>query len=362
MTHIDRVYDNAINFHAPCIMILNIPKDESMVSLPKVSIIIPVYNVERYLGDCLSSVLSQEYKNLEILAINDGSTDNCRKILEIFSQKDSRIKVLDKENGGVSSARNLGLITASGEYILFLDSDDLLAKEAVAILVRLAQDERADIITFGFKRFYKGSVLKSNKVPAEVVYSKISTTGIFNLSFVDTFKTKYCKGGYAANRFYRREVLQNIFFDTNRIVYEDEDFISRVIASLDNQDSLLIVDFPLYYYRQRRSSSIHTNRVDRLFAQYSCRRLIMKRFVNDPQKCAIADKARLITLIKLAQVFLTDHKYGIFRSFKKIIVSRKDLSIRSKIPYLFGRKVATVYSQNRLKKSKIKNELLQYWE
>lgn len=91
---------------------------------PKISIIVPIYNVENYLGRCLDSILAQEYEDFEIIAINDGSTDNSLTILQEYAEKDNRISIIDKINNGVSSARNVGLSQARGEYIGFVDPDD----------------------------------------------------------------------------------------------------------------------------------------------------------------------------------------------------------------------------------------------
>ena len=91
---------------------------------PLISVIVPVYNVEKYLYTCLDSILNQTYSNIEIICVNDGSTDKSRKILEEYRKKDSRIRIVDKENGGLSSARNAGMRVAKGEFYSFIDSDD----------------------------------------------------------------------------------------------------------------------------------------------------------------------------------------------------------------------------------------------
>src|SRR5690606_22590995 len=99
--------------------------------MPKVSVIIPVYNTENYLRECLDSILAQTFTDFEVLLINDGSTDSSGKICDEYAEKDSRIKVFHKENGGVSSARNLGLDNAKGEWICFVDSDDEILQDAL---------------------------------------------------------------------------------------------------------------------------------------------------------------------------------------------------------------------------------------
>ncbi|MBQ9920107.1 MAG: glycosyltransferase family 2 protein, partial [Clostridia bacterium] len=101
----------------------------------KVSIIVPVYNVAEYLEDCLNSLVNQSYENIEIISINDGSKDNSLEILKTFAEKDLRIKVFDNENHGVSYTRNFGIKNCTGDYIAFVDSDDIVAKNYIEVLV-----------------------------------------------------------------------------------------------------------------------------------------------------------------------------------------------------------------------------------
>lgn len=118
--------------------------------MKKVSLIIPVYNSEKYIEKCLDSVLSQTYKNIEILVINDGSKDNSIDIIKKYAKKDKRIVVIDKENEGVSKTRNLGITKASGEYIMFIDNDDFIDKDYVESYIKEA--DNYDIIVGSYKR------------------------------------------------------------------------------------------------------------------------------------------------------------------------------------------------------------------
>ena len=109
-----------------------------------VSVIVPVYNVERYIKECIESILQQTYKNIEVIAIDDGSPDNSASIINEISKKDPRVRLITKENGGVSSARNVGLDNANGEYVVFVDADDFLAKDAIKYLMWLATKTKSD--------------------------------------------------------------------------------------------------------------------------------------------------------------------------------------------------------------------------
>ncbi len=116
--------------------------------MKKVSVIVPVYNTEKYLKECLNSILSQSYSDFEIIVVNDGSTDNSFSIISEFSKNDNRIKVVDKPNGGLSSARNEGLKIATGDYIMFVDSDDTILKDALKIAVKSIEKSNADVCMF----------------------------------------------------------------------------------------------------------------------------------------------------------------------------------------------------------------------
>ena len=166
---------------------------------PIVSVILPVYNVKLYLEESLLSVINQDYRELEIIAINDGSTDSSLEILERMAEGDSRIKVLSKCNGGLASARNYGLKHCSGDFILFVDSDDLLISNAISTLMKCAIDKSADIVAFGFEKFYENTKI-SKKVDKDFKAVPLSTSDYFRLAFDDSSPSKYCNGGYACAR------------------------------------------------------------------------------------------------------------------------------------------------------------------
>ena len=117
-----------------------------------VSIIIPVYNTEKYLSKCLESVINQTYKNLEIILINDGSTDKSKEICESFAKKDKRIQILNKENSGVSSARNHGMRLAKGQYIAFIDGDDYAEENYIEELLKNLKQTESDCVLCGYNR------------------------------------------------------------------------------------------------------------------------------------------------------------------------------------------------------------------
>src|SRR4051794_17458760 len=119
---------------------------------PKISIIVPIYNVEEYLRRCLDSLLTQSLTDIEVIAINDGSPDSSLQILNHYALKDNRLKIIDQSNGGVSSARNAGIEAANGEYIGFVDPDDWVDKEMYKIMYQTAVTEQADIVMCSYMR------------------------------------------------------------------------------------------------------------------------------------------------------------------------------------------------------------------
>ena len=130
----------------------------------KVSVIIPVYKVEDYLDECLESVVKQTYKNIEVILIDDGSTDNCPHMWDDWACKDERIKVVHKQNSGLSAVRNKGVEIAGGEYILFVDSDDYIAESTIEKTVAVALENEADIVCFGvFRVNHNGEIIESTE-------------------------------------------------------------------------------------------------------------------------------------------------------------------------------------------------------
>lgn len=144
-----------------------------------ISVIIPVYNVEKYLAECLDSVISQDIQDIEIICVNDGSTDGSGNILKMYMQKDNRIKVVNKENEGLSCARNVGIKYAKGDYLLFVDSDDCLSKHVLKKLYETAEEENVEILTFDAECFYETEELKKREYKDNYYHRKKEYSGIW---------------------------------------------------------------------------------------------------------------------------------------------------------------------------------------
>ena len=144
--------------------------------MPKVSVIIPVYNVEKFLGRCLDSVINQTFKDFEIVCVNDGSPDNSAEILEQYSKLDERIKIITQINQGLSMARNNGVAASVGEYICFVDSDDVIHPQCLEIAVRLAEKHQAELVSYRLQSVRLGNDAELFKKNIESITSSLADT------------------------------------------------------------------------------------------------------------------------------------------------------------------------------------------
>ena len=211
----------------------------------KVSIIIPVYNVEQYISQCLDSLINQTLQEIEIICINDGSKDNSLNILNDYAKKDSRIKIINKKNEGLSCARNDGLKAASGEYIGYVDSDDWVAEDFYEKLFIAAKKYNADIAAGNIVRC--GKLVRKYRIKYEK--EELLTDGLEKLK-----AAQIPKYNYVWNKIYKRESLLklDIPFPAGK-VYEDIRWSIKVIYYLEN---LVTVPESNYYYRKNQNSIV----------------------------------------------------------------------------------------------------------
>ncbi len=212
----------------------------------KVSIIIPAYNVERYISDCLDSVINQTYPNIEIILVNDGSRDGTALICEEYAKKDSRIIYINQQNQGVSTARNNALELVTGEYVLFLDSDDWLEVNAIELLLLNMGD--LDILQFDMIRYINGNRV-SKKFPTETSKLFNKQEIISNVIFPEKFEKKngyYGDSRTVGGKLYKTEVIKNIRFNSKLKFYEDGEFL---IKALFPDIKFKAIDLKIYHYR-----------------------------------------------------------------------------------------------------------------
>lgn len=218
-----------------------------------VSVVMPVYNVENFLRKSIESVLAQTYKSFELIIVNDGSPDKSGEIAELYAQKDKRIKVIHKENGGLSDARNIGMENASGKYIYFIDSDDYIEDNLLETCVSLAETKNAEVVIFSF--FLDLVDMDENNIDTQVIkypYTSYNKVDLKNIELNQNILSMIC---YAWNKLYNLEFLRknNFKFTKGLSLVEDIYFNSPVLA---NVNRLVITDLPLYHYISRQRETL----------------------------------------------------------------------------------------------------------
>lgn len=264
-----------------------------------VSVIIPAYNIEKYIGRCLDSVLSQIYENLEIIIVDDGSSDGTGNILDDYEKRDSRIKVIHKENGGVSSARNKGLDMAVGDYIGFVDGDDIIAPEMYETLVKLLEEEDADIAHCGYQMVFPDRV--------DYYYNtgkrKVQTT---KEGLKDLLLGEIIEPGLV-NKLYKKSVIKNHRLDET--VKINEDLLMNYQVFKDSKKSVYY-DITPYSYMIRKSSATASNALS-IKREDSLR--VLKQIEDnctDEELKAIAYRRYIYLLMVICRDNVEDKKYG----------------------------------------------------
>ena len=212
--------------------------------MEKISIIVPVYNVEKYLEKCLKSIISQTYKNLEIIVVNDGSIDNSLEICKKFEKIDKRIKVIDKENGGLSDARNAGLKIAAGDYIGFVDSDDYISEDMFETLGKLLKEHNAEISIVSYYEMMDNRLLDVQKDGTLDIMNK--EEAIKELLIDKKIQS------YAWNKLFKKEIFEGIIFPTGKN-FED---IATTLLLFEKADKIVRLEEPKYFYLRRNDSIV----------------------------------------------------------------------------------------------------------
>lgn len=214
-----------------------------------ISIIVPIYKVEEYLDECVTSIINQTYANLEIILVDDGSPDSCPRLCDEWAKKDERIRVIHKKNGGLSSARNAGLDVATGEYISFVDSDDFINLDALQNLYNRFQGDEDIVIVSGMIYRYKDGNINALKDEWRLTEEKVIAAKDFLLETL-TQKTSHT----VWNKLYRRNILDGVRFCEGRN-NEDILFMYDLGKKISNMD-VRMIEIPqyVYYYRYREDS------------------------------------------------------------------------------------------------------------
>lgn len=219
-----------------------------------ISVVIPVYNVEKYLSECLDSVVNQTYKNLQIIIVDDGSTDSSGKICDEYAEKDDRITVVHQSNAGAGAAKNTGLELIDGDYFSIIDSDDYIELDMYEKMVNSLEKYNSDIAQCLFRNvFVNDSFDRKYKIKGN--YPKVLTSKKFLSELLYDWK-------YAifANKVFKTSLLKNIRFPVGRKI-DDEFFTYKLVC---NAKKVVNIDNILYNYRMRKTSVMNENDTDRL--------------------------------------------------------------------------------------------------
>lgn len=213
-----------------------------------ISIIVPVYNVEKYLDRCINSLVNQTYRNLEIILIDDGSTDRCPELCDEWARRDRRVVVFHKENGGLSDARNVGIDYAHGQYLSFVDSDDFVDETFIRVLYDTLVSTNCKMSVIGFQRFFdesKIAVDRTRKWDIRLYTTEEALTCLF--SGGEQFSD------YSWNKMYLKELFSEVRYPVRKR-FED---VGTNFLLVDQCDWVAYYPAPLYFYRQRADSILH---------------------------------------------------------------------------------------------------------
>lgn len=298
----------------------------------KVSVVIPVYNVEMYLDKAVKSVTNQTYNNLEIILVDDGSTDNSGTMCDKYKNEDSRIIVLHDKNEGLSEARNRGIRIATGEYICFLDSDDYLDTTFVQKMIESIDATDADLAICQLWKIYPDGKKTGPNISNNYVI--LDRNAAFKLMFIESGHV----GVYACNKMYKTELFSDIAYPYGKF-YEDSGTTYKLVGKCDK---IVYYKEPLYYYRVNRPGSIASDKkkidrfldkcvflddMDAFFEEYdlSVKEAFMSKYMSDIMgmlDSCVVNSCVDSELWKRAKQMFVSHKKQIFTN-KKIPIGRK---------------------------------------
>lgn len=215
-----------------------------------VSIIVPIYNAERYLEECIKSILSQSYRNIELILINDGSQDASLEICNDFKERDSRIKVINKNNSGVSDSRNIGLNNAVGYFVCFVDADDVIEENYVEVLHKEISKDNLGAVFCNFSYNYNGNFVKKKaRIPSGIYY-----TSVINKIIIDDGTLSGILFGSVCCAIYKRDIIVKHKMEFDRQIKLNEDGLFNICYCLNVETIKVLSHLHLYIYRQTNES------------------------------------------------------------------------------------------------------------
>ena len=311
--------------------------------MKKISVIVPVYKVEKYLNRCVDSIIKQTYKNLEIILVDDGSPDRCPEICDEYAKQDNRVKVIHKKNGGLSEARNFGIDVATGEYIAFVDSDDYINEKMYDIFISELESNNSDIVIGNFKSFDDNSNIKNKN---------IETYKVENLTNLEALKNMCTGGGtiytVAWNKLYKKALFDEIRYPVGKI-HEDEFITYKLIY---NSSKITYLDTELYYYYQRADSIMGSKMTPRNLSVLEALEERAEFFENNQLENLLDynDRVLFFVLLKLYNGFRFQRNNKIYKELRlkisklyKSIKNQKSLKLKNKIKYMLANYVPEIF-------------------
>lgn len=268
----------------------------------KVSIIVPVYNSEKTILRCLDSILNQTYKNIEIIIIDDGSTDSSYNLIKSRLNNDNRIKLIKKENTGVSDSRNNGLGIITGEYVTFVDSDDWIELNLIKKMVEVLEKENVDIICCNYYLNYEDG--KQKKI--ERKEKRLDKFNALNPSSKYYFTTVWGK-------IFRKNVIDSLRFSTELYYSEDTLFY---IQTLMNASSIYWIKETLYHYYINQSGTIKNKKLDKFITDFYARKKIYDLYKSELNNKELQNKAKIYAMYSAVNILYEYNKYKLTNDIK----------------------------------------------
>lgn len=335
--------------------------------MPKISVIVPVYNVEKYLNKCVDSILNQTFEDFELILVDDGSPDNCGNICDEYAQKDNRVKVIHKKNGGLSDARNAGIDCAIGEWLSFIDSDDWVENNFLEILYSNAVKYQAEIVIVNLHKVF------DEKCEHAIPVNEICCNGIESLNYLYGTQSVYMN--VAWNKLYKKSLFDNVRYPVGK--FHEDGFTTYKLLNMCKKVYMSNCD--LYCYYQRNNSIMNNkfseNRVDEYFVYCERRKFFSE---HNLKKSFIENERTILSCIfsLTTRIFKSDlteaFKKKYYKMFRKDLKKNykflvENISIKQKIsldiyivsPYAF---IFTYYIKNELRQIKEKTKNFRIWK
>lgn len=243
------------------------------------SIIIPIYNAEKFLAECIESLIGQDYEDKEILLIDDGSTDNSSNICDNYANKYNFIRTYHKANAGSSSARNKGIELSKGNYIAFVDADDVLDSDFYSILIKAIEDTKADIAACSYVNEYKSKITvkaKNNQIPKPIIFNDR------NKALESMTEKQNSIEGFVWNKVWKRSVIEGIKFREDISIIEDALFTWNVVKKTTR---VVYIGLPMYHYRILKTSVTRNSSLDKYYQAINAYKIMIRDANNIAPRC-----------------------------------------------------------------------------